>query len=366
MHLLPARRKPLLIAAALVTGALTFGMTSVLAATPTPPIKVVQNYSETPVAAGGVSCNSGGTPNENHWYRRFDLAGQHAAAQGFTVSQVVVGVEIASSADSTIPGNVAVWAIDHTDPLILANLEPLATAPVNYDTVADLALLTVPLTAVVPAGKDLVLEAAVQPGTSGELFFVGANAQAELAQDYIRAPGCGVTEITSWAGVGFPNNNHIIFARGKATDCLTAETAVTAAEAALAKAQAAIAPAQAKAAKAKSKANKAKKALKKAKKAYASAVKTFGANSAQADAAKKVKAKKAKKAKKTKKALKAANAALAAAQSALTTAQATLTAKQAIVVVECAQPALPALAKPAPSAGAVGSSQSQSFSTAGR
>ena len=293
------------------------------AAPPSGPIKVIQNYSEAIVAGEGLACSSGGTSQENHWYRRFDLSAAHGVAKAFLVSEVVVAVDHATSADGILPGRVDVWAIDKTDPLLVANLEPLASVPVNWDSAADLSLKTVPVTAVVPAGKDLVIEAMAEAGSADENFSVGANSTPELATDYISAPFCGVfaPKPVPWS------SNYVLYARGKAMDCLDAEAAVAPAEPPVASATAAVA----KATGAKKKANKL---LRRAKKAYAAAVADHGKTSAQAQAAK-ARLKKAKK----RKAAKAKAVKLAAA--ALVVATAHLDAVTATARAECAQPTLP-------------------------
>jgi hypothetical protein len=288
---------------------------------PSGPIKVIQNYSEAIVPGVGAACNFGGATTENHWYRRFDLSADHGVAKEFLVSEVVVGVGYATSTDGILPGRVDVWVIDKTDPLLVANLEPLASVPVNWDTAPDLSLKTVPVTAVVPAGKDLVIEAMAEPGSAGELFSVGANSAPELADDYRSSSFCGPFVPTPVSG------SYVLYARGKARDCLDAEAAVLPAEPPVASATAAVA-------KATGAKKKASKKLRRAKKSYAAAVADHGKTSPQAEAAK-ARLKKAKKRKAAKAlALKQATAALVAAT-------ATLEARIASARAECAQPALP-------------------------
>ena len=299
------------------------------AAPPSGPIKVIQNYSEAIVPGVGRACTSISS-YENHWYRRFDLSAGHGVAKEFLVSEVVVGVDHATSADGILPGRVDVWAIDKTDPLLVANLEPLASVPVNWDRASDLSLLTVPVTAVVPVGKDLVIEAMADAGTDGEFFSVGANSEPELADDYLLAPQCGAFVPTRVSALGSPSSNHVLYARGKAMDCLDAEAAVGPAEPPVASATAAVA-------KATGAKKKASKKLRRAKKTYAAAVADHGKTSAQAKAAK-ARLKKAKK----RKAAKAL--ALKQAATALAVATATLDARIAAARAECAQPTLPPLA----------------------
>jgi hypothetical protein len=340
MHILGSSKHVARTVAGLVALAvpLSFGVAPAANAA-APNIKIIQNSAES-ITPGMVACGNTTNTAENHYYRRFDLAGGHNAATGFKVSQVVFGVESATSTDNTIPGNVLVWAIDHADAFTVANLEPVATVPVNLDSVADGTLMTVPIPATVPANKDMVIEVEVDAATTGKKFFLGSNTGAQTAEAYLRAAACAINEPTTMTVVGFGTRHPVLYATGKAQDCITAEAAVDAATAAAAPLAAAktkatqdVTTATAADTAAKSKVAKAKKSLKKAKK------------SGIASKIKKAK----KKVKKAKAAAKAAAAALAAANTALSTATTALNAANAKVATatatantECAQPALPA------------------------
>lgn len=310
-----------------VTGPSAAAAPAEAAAVPAPAVKISQNASESFFAGGGVACHFNGVLVENHWYRRFDLDGHYRVSKGFAVSQVVVAVEKAFSLDGALPGHVAVSAIDHGDPLVLASLEPLASIPVDYESVPDGSLLKVPVAAVVPGGKDLVVEAVVRAGTDSELFRVGANSAAEVADDYLRADVCSYTQPTPFASIGWPSQNHVLYAVGKAIDCLDAEAAVTAAGTALGVATSRLATAkQVKA--------RAVAGLRKARTTLRKTVAHHGTGSPQVVAARARLAKAKKKNAAAANALKAATAALAAAAAAVS-------ASERSAAGECAQPPLP-------------------------
>jgi len=341
-----------------VPGAMAVGSGS-----PAPNIKVTQNAAETVVTNNSIACGTATDTAENHYYRRFNIAGNYAAAQGFKVTDVAFPVEATDGA--TVPGTVKVWSIDHAATLTVANLTAVGSTAVNLASVADGALLTAPVSGTVPAGKDMVLEVTVPASTTGLRFFIGSNTAAESAPSYIMAPACAINVPTTMAGIGFSGNHIVLYAHGKSVDCVTAESAVDAANAAVTAAttkktqaaaavtaaQAAVTTATAADAKAKSGLKKAKAKLKKAKKS---------GNAAKVKKAK-AKVKKAKAAAKAAAAalasanagLASANSALAAATTALTAAQAAVAPATATATTECAQPTIPA-ARPAPSAPAVG------------
>ena len=59
-------------------------------------------------------------------------------------------------------------------------------------------------TASVPAGAELVMEVFTPNGeTTGNLLFIGSNADPESAPSYLSAADCGITTPTTTAGIGF-------------------------------------------------------------------------------------------------------------------------------------------------------------------
>ena len=321
-------------------------------AAPAADIKVSQNYAETIVPNEGLACNDGVTVFDTKFFRRVDLSA-YGAASGFTVSSITVAVEVAESTAGNVPGTVSVYALDHAAALTTATLgAPVATVPVNFDSVANGSLLTAPISATVPAGKDMVVAASVATATDDELFFMGANTEPQVAEAYLQSATCGATEPTELSGLdpSLADTALVFYAKGKTTDCKTAETALNTATAAAAAAATKVTTATAAVTKADKKVKKAKKSLKKAKK------------SGDADKIKKAK----KKLKKAKKAAKAAKAALAAAQAALTAANAAVTTATAGQNTKCAQPVLPpALPRPSQnSEPTTGSNGAYSFSNA--
>ncbi len=370
MRFLGTKQLPMRIAAGGVALAVPLGFGVAPAdAAPAPDIKVTQNYSETIVANNGISCNTTATGviSDNQYYRRLDMS-TYNANNGFKVSSMTVGVELADSSTSQVPGDFLIYAIPHAtaDPFMISDLgAPLATVPVNYFLPSG-GLITAPISASIPAGSDMVIEASVDDGGAGDAeFYPGANEEAELGPVYLTSAGCAVSEPTPVVDLVGSEYANIMFVHGKTAECTTADaavakaegdiaaakTAVTNATAAVTKATADVASANAAVAKASGAVKRAKAKLKKAKKSH------------RATKIKKAK-KKVKKAKAAAKAAKAslaaantalasANTALGSANAALAAANAKLAPAQAAQTTACAQPALPAL--PRPAAGSSGS-----------
>ena len=352
MHILGSSKRATKLVAGLfaLTVPLSLGLAPGANAAPAPDIKVTQNYSDSIVTNDGISCTAGGIVSDNQYYRRFDLS-VYGASTGFKVSKMTVGVEVAESSDSTVPGDFLVYAIDHTAELTIANLgAPLASVPVNYFSSTGSELISAAISATVPAGKDMVIEASVDeaPVTGDQVFYPGANEEAELGTTYLSSAGCGLAEPTPLADVGpFAGIANVLWVNGKTTDCSTAETAVNTATAAAAAAAAKVTAATAAVTTATAAVTKADGAVKKAKAKLKKAKQSGDANKVKKATAKLKKAKKAAKAAKAAQA--AANTALTAAKSAVTIANTAVQAAQAQQTAKCAQPALPAL--PAPQAG---------------
>lgn len=314
MSHLPFRRHTRRFAAGVV--ALAVGLTVVpyaQAAAPSAPIKIIQNYSETLEFGASTACGGG----DNQWYRRFDLAGNHQVASGFSVDKVVFGTQEVGPLEESITLNVAVKTIDPGAPMLLANLETVSMTTLELTSENAESVLETPLAAVVPPGKDLVVEIST-PGAQGSMF-IGGNKEPESFPAYLMTSACSVFEPTTTDELGFPDSSLMFYATGKSGDCLIAEAAVTSAEKALATADRKYTKAKKKAKKAQKKMKKAKKTGKKSEK-YKKALKKY---------------------KKAKKALKKSNKARKLARAKLAEAQAT-------AAVECAQPMLPALPEEEP------------------
>ena len=351
MHSLGISKRVAKAAAGLVALAvpLTLGLAPAQAAAPHPDIQLKQNASDS-IGGPGIACHdtTSGTLLDNQVLRRYDLS-QYGASNGVSVSSIDFGVQ---DSDGGTPGDtpatVEVYAIDHAAALTMANLgSPISQVPTDLATFAAGTIAAVPISATVPAGKDMVISLTVPGSAEGQVFFIGTNASAQSADGYIVAADCGATQPLGFSDLGLGDLTVVLFATGKTTDCKTAETTTNAAEATAATAKtaatsanAAVTSATSAKAAADGKVKKAKAKLKKAKKS---------------DNATKIE-KAEKKVKKAKAAAKAAAGALAAAQTkaaaanaAATTANAAVATATAAANTKCAQPALPPALHPAPS-----------------
>jgi hypothetical protein len=142
---------------------------------------------------------------ENSYYRVYDLAALGVPST-LSVTGMKVGVELAQSA-GTQPVQLRLHTLNGA--FVTANLSLLASTTVNVGNVGN-AVLEYPLVASVPASTTLVAEVFTADGLGlGNLFYMGANAAAETAPSYLRAPTCGFTEPVTTSAIGYPNM-HIV------------------------------------------------------------------------------------------------------------------------------------------------------------
>jgi hypothetical protein len=142
---------------------------------------------------------------DNSYYRVFDL-GALGIEGTLETDAVTFGIESARSPAGSQPASVALHTLAGGT-LQLAQLTELARVPLSVAN-QDAGLLTVPLSATVPAGSVLVVEIHT-PDSAGNnhLLFVGSNAAGQTGPTFLRAPaaGCDLVEPVDLASIGFPD-----------------------------------------------------------------------------------------------------------------------------------------------------------------
>lgn len=177
---------------------------------PTPPTLTQNTDTSTITSGNSVSCNAGSLHTDNSYYRRFDLDGGHGLTSVFSVGSVDIGIETATGSTGSQPLEVRLYSIANGDPLLLANLNLIGSASVSQPD-ASLIVQNFPVTGSVdPLTDDLVVELFTPDGqTAGNSFFIGSNSLGQSAPSYIMAAGCGVSEPTDIATIGF-SGMHIV------------------------------------------------------------------------------------------------------------------------------------------------------------
>ncbi|MCX7549133.1 T9SS type A sorting domain-containing protein [Xanthomarina sp. F1114] len=170
---------------------------------------LTQSVDPLNVTDGGVACwNSGdGTYSENSFLRAYNLA-DFGVTDDFEVSSVQYGQ---GSADDGKVITVSIYTAS-SDNLGSATLTLIASADHTSSSADDLSLVTVPLTATIPAGSTIAFEVtAGDSGTNaGETFFPGINAAGENDDSYLVAVDCGMATPTTATVIGFPDNQYVM------------------------------------------------------------------------------------------------------------------------------------------------------------
>ena len=185
--------------------------TPTASASPSCPPVITESSTQTITPLNSVSCNNGTGHTDNSYWRAFNMT-SFVGSNSYNVTSVSFGIEQATGAGGTQPITVRLHTSNQNFPTGWpASLTQIGTATVNVPDSASNTIFTVPITATVPAGAQLVMEVFTPDGTvAGNLLFMGSNADPESAPSYLSAAACGITTPTTTAAIGFPNM-HIVF-----------------------------------------------------------------------------------------------------------------------------------------------------------
>ena len=157
----------------------------------------------------------------NSYLRVFDLVNEFGILGSFSVTEVEVGIQVAASAAGSQDITVNLYTLDGA--LLYANMNLIGSATT---TIADqaLSIVTVPVTGSAPPGSVLVVEVYAPADNVTAGLLIGSNNLGETAPSYLVGPACGITEPTSFAGIGFPGIHVVMNVTGEVGDeCITPE-----------------------------------------------------------------------------------------------------------------------------------------------
>lgn len=162
------------------------------------------------VSGNSIACadNTTGFTNANQYLRTFTLA-DFGIDSPLSVTNVTFAVE-----NLTVATTVTVNLYTLSGDFVYTNLTRIGTATVALDP-QNATLVTVPVTATVPAGATLVAEVAVPDlDNAGGVFYFGTNPDGQTAPSYIASPSCNATDPTDLATIGFANMQLVLFVSG--------------------------------------------------------------------------------------------------------------------------------------------------------
>jgi Divergent InlB B-repeat domain len=177
------------------------------------PAVITQSSSQTITALNSVSCNTG-SPTFYHYdtsyWRAFNVAGVNGSQQ-YNVTSVSFGIDNANDgAGQGQPVTVRLYTNNGGSFPGGSRTQIAATSITVMDQ--SQTILTVPLTATVPAGtSELVMEVFTPSGVAaGNSFGIGSNTAAQSGPSYASSATCGNPTPTDTAAIGRPNM-HLVF-----------------------------------------------------------------------------------------------------------------------------------------------------------
>jgi hypothetical protein len=169
-------------------------------------IAITQSLDTATITVGNsVACNDGVAHTDNSYIRVYDLAVDFSITTDIVVSSVDVGIEQATASDGAQPVQVNLYTTT-ANPPTFADLTLLSSTDFDYADNAGVVSNFDVTDTTVPANSVLVVEFFTPNGqATGELLFVGSNANGENDPTYLAAADCGVAEPLPTGDLGFPD-----------------------------------------------------------------------------------------------------------------------------------------------------------------
>jgi len=183
--------------------------------------QVISHSTSMTLSNTNVACN-GGTPSTsrgNRYFRFFNLS-TFSITSDYTISSVEYGVQ--SIATPTLPLGLPVTIKIYTTTATNfptgypAGYTQVATVTTNIVPADATTLKSIPISATIPAGSNVLIEVGydAQTANSGNLIFLSANDLGESAPTYISSTTCSITAPTTMAAINFPNAHLVLSVTG--------------------------------------------------------------------------------------------------------------------------------------------------------
>lgn len=170
---------------------------------------ITHSASETILGFNSVSCLAGDNTSLNNVYSRSFVMQNFGINEEFKIDSIRFGIEeMNSPMETDYPLYIKFSITDKAYPTGLSYV-------LSYDTVyipdTTLALLTFPVSVVVPKSSELVVEIGFERIDSIPTFFsIGTNNYGETAPSYIFAPGCSVNTPYTTSDIGY-GDSQLVF-----------------------------------------------------------------------------------------------------------------------------------------------------------
>ncbi|NLG19943.1 MAG: S8 family serine peptidase [Actinomycetales bacterium] len=178
-------------------------------------VTLTHSTSNEVVTANSVACSpdEGFSTVDNGYLRHFALSDLGVTGD-LSVTSVSFGVEAMRPTAETVGVNLY-RMIDPAGAFVYSNFEALGSTSYTVEPM-EAQVVTVPVTAEVPAGSTLVVEVDAPDLGGSAAFFIGSNAAGQSAPSYLRSATCGLDEPTDTAAIGFPGMHIVMSVTGEA------------------------------------------------------------------------------------------------------------------------------------------------------
>ncbi len=171
------------------------------------------------VAGTGVACTNSVSVSDNNFLRRFFLNTDHGIMVQYNVTSVDFGIESITYVNGTsAPVEMRTYSIPNGAAFLFANMTQLDSTVRSLPdgTALSVENFTVGGSILDPAAEDLVVNMYWADATASDdwLGFPGANSAGELHPSYLASVGCGITEPTTFATIGFPGTQLVVTVNG--------------------------------------------------------------------------------------------------------------------------------------------------------
>lgn len=180
------------------------------------PILVTYQVDNTVDGVSGVACPTG----PNSYLRAFDLVNDFNINSDFNLQSVDVGFQV-NAAGVVFEAKANIYTFDgqnldinNPDDFLFENLNLIASSNFSVDTDNGDQVVTVPISAVIPAGQTAVLEVFTEVGS--DITFPGANPNVTGGSSFLAGPACGISEPADvrFVGSGFEDAQFVMFLNG--------------------------------------------------------------------------------------------------------------------------------------------------------
>lgn len=160
---------------------------------------LTHSVSQNVIDGNYYACASGAGHTDNSYYRVYSL-NDFEIDSDFEVTAVQFGVGQVINTQNVV---VRLHTLDGA--FVFANMTEIASTTVSVNSSMDGTVITVPISAEVPAGSTIVFEVFTPNGQDqGNLFNIGSNSEGQTAPSYAYASSCGDTQPTPTENIGLP------------------------------------------------------------------------------------------------------------------------------------------------------------------